>query len=194
MPFKIKALEGLDMHVVGYGAAIVLSIAGVVMLTLQMGKLEAAATEGQDELAGMERQAEAIVLPTDEERARWSTDQNLMASMLLADAEIPALLQDVTRLATLNQLGRFELATEEFVIADGAELSPDQALMQSVGILRHITVTVGFSADYRNVAEFVRDVGNLPRLVEFVSVQLTRQPSTISVTMSFRVYQSETAA
>ncbi len=182
------------MHVVGYGAAIVLSIAGVVMLTLQMGKLEAAATEGQDELAGMERQAEAIVLPTDEERARWSTDQNLMASMLLADAEIPALLQDVTRLATLNQLGRFELATEEFVIADGAELSPDQALMQSVGILRHITVTVGFSADYRNVAEFVRDVGNLPRLVEFVSVQLTRQPSTISVTMSFRVYQSETAA
>ena len=181
------------MLVAGCGAAIVLSIAAIVGLTLQMGELETTATERQAELAGMERQSEAIVLPTDEERAEWATQQNLMASMLLADNEIPSLLQDVTRLATLNQLDRFELATEEFVIGEGEELSPDQALMQAVGIRRHIAVTVAFSADYRNVAEFLRDVGNLPRLVEFVSVQLNRQTSTISVSMSFRVYQSETA-
>ena len=193
MPFEIKALTGIDKQVVAFGAAIVLSIAGVVGMTLSLGTLEEAATERQDELAQMELEAEGIVLPTDEERAAWATDQNLMASMLLADAEVPALLQEVTRLATLNQLDRFELDTEEFAIEEGVEPSPDQALMQAVGIRRYMTVTVRFGADYRSAAQFVRDVGNLPRLAEFVTIRLIRRQPTIDVEISFRVYKSEAA-
>ena len=193
MPFEIKALAGIDKQVAAYGAAVALSIAGVVGMTLSLGTLEEAATERADELAQMELEAEGILLPTDEERAGWATNQNLMASMLLADAEVPALMQEVTRLATLNRLDRFQLGTEEFAIEEGTELTPDQTLMQAVGIRRYMIVTVMFGTDFRNASQFVRDVGNLPRLAEFVSIRLVRGPSTVDAEISFRVYQRETA-
>ena len=62
--------------------------------------------------------------------------------------------------------------------------------MLAVGIRRYLEVTVRFTADYRNSALFVRDIGKLPRLTEFVSINLNRQVPDIDVTMSFRIYQS----
>ncbi len=194
MHSKFKPLDGLDKEIVAYGAVIVLSIAGFVGLTLKLGEIDQTVTRRGNELAELQGLADRIVIPTDEEPARWTRDQDQMEGMLLADAELPALLQDVTRLATLNRLDRFELATEAFVIGADADLAPDEVLMQAAGIRRHVTVTIGFSGDYRRAAEFVRDVANLPRLVEFVSIQLARGPSTIAVTMSLRVYQGEAAA
>ena len=115
-----------------------------------------------------------------------------MTSMLLADPDVPAFFNDLTRLATLNRLERFSLATEERVLDDTElELSVSETLARSVGIRRYLVVNLEFNADYRDAVEFVQDVGRLPRLTEFVSVQLRREPPTVGVTMSFHVYKSE---
>ena len=119
-----------------------------------------------------------------------------MASMLLADPEVPAFFSEVTRLARLNRLDRFVLDNEERIVVEiddeiDGELSSSDALPQSVGIRRYIVVTLEFSGDYRNVAEFIHDLARLPRLSEFVSIQLRRNQPNVAVTMSFHVYKNE---
>ena len=192
MPVELKALKGVDPQLVGYGALLLLAVAGIIGMNVHLGTVRTAVAELQEELAEKEREAENIVLPTADERSEWTTNQNLMTSMLLADPDIPAFFNDLTRLATLNRLERFNLGTEERVLDDAErELSVSETLARSVGIRRYLVVNLEFSADYRDAVEFVQDVGRLPRLTEFVSVQLRRQPPSVGVTMSFHVYKSE---
>ena len=192
MPVELKALKGVDPQLVGYGALLLFAVAGIIGMNVHLGTVRTAVAELQEELAEKEREAENIVLPTADERSEWTTNQNLMTSMLLADPDIPAFFNDLTRLATLNRLERFNLGTEERVLDDAErELSVSETLAQSVGIHRYLVVNLEFSADYRDAVEFVQDVGRLPRLTEFVSVQLRRQPPSVGVTMSFHVYKSE---
>ena len=175
-----------------YGAILVFAIAGTVATIWHLGTIRAGVEEQRGEMAAKELEADAIVLPTDEELAEWTTQENLMASMLLADPEVPAFFSQVTRLATLNRLDRFVLGNEERVLDEiDGELSSSDALSQSVGIRRYIVVTLEFSGDYRNVAEFIHDIGRLPRLAEFVSIQLRRNQPNVAVTMSFHVYKNE---
>ena len=195
MPIELKALKGIDRLVVAYGAALVFAIAGIVGLNWHLGTLRAAFTERQEERTQMELEAESIVLPTQEERSRWTTDRNLMASMLLGEREIPTLLEQVTRLARTSRVEFFGLTPEEYVLDDNAgDLSGVDAAMAAVGIRRYMRFTVESSADYRSASEFIQEIGSLPRLAEFVSIQLTRRHPSIDVTMTFRVYQSEPAA
>ncbi len=193
MPAQLKALKGIDRQVFLYGAILVFAIAGTVATIWRLGTIRAGVEEQRDELATKELEADAIVLPTDDERGEWTTQENLMASMLLADPEVPAFFSEVTRLATLNRLDRFVLGNEERILdeIDEEQLSSSEALSRSVGIRRYIVVTLEFSGDYRNVAEFIDDIGRLPRLSEFVSIQLRRTQPNVAVTMSFHVYKNE---
>ncbi len=192
MPAELKALKGIDRQVFLYGAVLVFAIAGTVGSSWQLGTIRAAVEEQRDERDAKELEADAIVLPTDDERGEWTTQENLMASMLLADREIPAFFSEVTRLATFNGLERFVLGNEQRVLDEiDGELSPSDALSQSVGIRRYIVVTLEFSGDYRNVAEFIHDIGRLLRLAEFVSIQLRRNQPNVDVTMLFHVYKNE---
>ena len=192
MPAQVKALNGIDRQVFLYGAILVFAIAGTVATSWHLGTIRAAVEERRDELAAKELEADAIVLPTDRERGEWNTQETIMASMLLADPEIPAFLSEVTRLATFNRLDRFVLGNEERILDEiDGELSSSDALSQSVGIRRYIVVRLELNGDYRGVAEFIHDIGRLPRLAEFVSIQLRRTQANVDVTMSFHVYKNE---
>ncbi len=192
MPAELNALKGIDRQVLLYGAILVFAVAGTVATTWYLGTIRTEVEELTDELAQKELEADAIVLPTDDERGEWTTQENLMASMLLADPAVPAFFSEVTRLANLNRLERFVLGNEERMLDEiDGEPSSSDALSQSVGVRRYVVVTLEFSGDYRNVAEFIHDIGRLPRLAEFVSIQLRRNQPYVDVTMSFHVYKSE---
>ena len=193
MPVEIKALKGIDRQVAIYAAVLVLAVAGTVITTWHLGVLRAEYEEGANALAQKEQEAQSIVFPTEEERSEWMTQQNLMASRLLVDAQVPLFFQDITRLFTLNQLERFDLGSKPYVLNEGGELTDDELLMQAVGIRRYEVITLQFSGSYRNVAQFIQAIGRLPRLSEFVSIQLLRNQPTLDVTMTFRVYKSEAA-
>ena len=191
MPAQLKALKGIDRQVFLYGAILVFAIAGTVATIWHLGTIRAEVEEQRGEMTTKELEADAIVLPTDEERAEWTTQENLMASMLLADPEVPRFFSEITRLATLNRLDRFVLGNEERILDGDGELSSSDAQSRSVGIRRYIVVTLELSGDYRSVAEFISDIGRLPRLAEFVSIQLRRNQPSVDVTMSFHIYKNE---
>ena len=140
-------------------------------------------------LAQMEKQTQSIVPATVEERSEWRTQQSRMARRLLRNAQVPLFVQNITRLANLNQLEQFDLTSAEYVVDESGALSAHDALMQAVGIRRYEMFTLTFSGDYRNIAGFINAVGRLPRLMEFVSINLsgTRR---MSVIMTFRVYEN----
>ena len=193
MPVEMRALKGVDKQLVIYATVLVLAVAGTAVVTWHMGVLRAEFRESERALAQKEQEAQSIVLPTEEERNRWMTQQNLMASRLLGDSEVPFFLQDVTRLFNLNQLERFDLSSKEYAINEGGELTDHDLLMQAVGIRRYDVITLEFSGGYRNISRFIQGVGQLPRLSEFVSIQLRRSQPMVDVTMTFRVYRSEAA-
>ena len=193
MPVEMKALKGLDKQVVIYTAVLVLALAGTVLMTWHLGVLRAAFEENENTLAQKQQEASNVVLPTDEESAQWMTQQNLMSSRLLVDAQVPLFFQNITRLYNLNQLDRFDLKSAEYLIAEDAELSEHDMLMQAVGLRRYDLITLEFSGGYRNISQFILGIGQLPRLSEFVSIQMRRRPPTVDVTMTFRVYKSEAA-
>jgi hypothetical protein len=141
----MKALKGLDKQVVIYTAVLVLALAGTILMTWHLGVLRAALEENENTLAPKQQEASNIVLPTDEESAQWMTQQNLMSSRLLVDAQVPLFFQNITRLYNLNQLDRFDLKSEEYLIAEDAELTEHDMLMQAVGLRRYDLITLEFS-------------------------------------------------
>ncbi len=193
MPVEMKALKGMDKQVVIYTAVLVLALAGTVVMTWHLGVLRADFAVNENTLAQKEQEASGIALPTDQERGQWMTQQNLMASRLLVDAQVPVFFQDISRLFNLNQLLRFDLKSQEYVVNEGADLSDHDMLMQAVGIRRYDVITLEFSGRYRNISQFIQAVGQLPRLSEFVTIQLRRNTPMVDVTMTFRVYKSEAA-
>ncbi len=192
MPAEIKTLRGIDKQVVAYGTLLLLAVATAAGMAWHLGVLRAELAERQAELSQKEIEAQSIVLPSDDERREWTTQQNLTATRLLADAELANFFGEISRQFTLNQLERFNLSSEEYIVGEG-ELSENDSLMQAVGIRRYEVITLQFSGGYRNVAQFIQALGRLPRLAEFVSIQLRRNQPAVDVTMTFRVYKSEAA-
>ena len=192
MRIEFNALRSVDRGVLLHGVLIVLSIAGIAAMSWHLGTLRAAVDAGRRALIETEREAEAIVLPDEDERRQWREDHDQLVARLLADAEVPLFFQDVTRLATSYRLQRFRLDTEERGIdpGDGTE-GPESAAR--LGIPGYLVVTLDFSSDYRNAAEFIHAVGQLGRWIEFTSIDLRRNAPDVDVTMVLRVYKRQEA-
>ena len=194
MSIDLKFLKKTDRVLVGSVVAIVLAIAGTFWTTWDLRAKREAIVEIERELSQKELDAAAVTLPTDDERREWAGQQKLLASRLLPDAEVPQFFNEVSRLAQVYRLQRFDIETEERIVGQVQSPLPGDDTLAQVGIRRYLEFTLTFGGDYTNIAQFVQAVGALPRLTEFISVDFRRSPPEIGVSMIFRVYKVEDAA
>ncbi len=194
MRIDLKLLKKVDRVLVASVAVIVLAIAGTVWTTLDLGARRDALAEHERELVQKELDAGAVVLPTEEERRAWASQQNLLASRLLPDAEVTQFFSEISRLSRVYRLQDFDIDSEEQVVGEVQRPRPGDELLDQVGIRRYLVFTITFGGGYSNIAQFVQAVGALPRLTEFVSVDFRRSVPEIRVSMVFRVYKAEDVA
>jgi Tfp pilus assembly protein PilO len=171
------------------GTLLALALAGGMLLDGSRKSAEAAAL--RQEVERKELEAETIQVPTPEEQAGWAESERRLASVLLSDAEVPQFLADVTRLADQYKLQRFNINTEDKVLDPNQPATAEETRMVIVGIRRYLLVSIRFAGDYADAARFLGAVSQLPRPIEFQTVDMQRNPPWINVNLILKVYKQE---
>jgi Tfp pilus assembly protein PilO len=138
-----------------------------------------------------------------EKRKELERTQGRLLRGLPKDEDIPALYEEISRLAREFNLSEMTIGPDGPGAKAGAGTGPSPAGPPSVapvapaspppsaedfGPIGSFTVRVNFTGDYREIAYFLDGLKELPRLVTVQSLQLRRRVPTVSVEILLRGY------
>jgi Tfp pilus assembly protein PilO len=191
MRVALTSLTSQQQRTLAYSIGFLLAIALAAGILFDLGRKRAEAASVQTEVERKEREA-AVELPSAEQQSEWVGYEQQIQSVLLTDPNVPQVFEEVTRIANENGLQRLGINSEEKIINAQSPDAGDERLL-ALGIQRYLVVTLRFQADYPNVARFLSGVLQLPRAVEYQSINMRRQPPLVDVTVVMNIYKKEGA-
>ena len=185
MRIDLKQLENVDRVTLVAGIVLIVSIVISAWMILDLSKRETVADKLSREFQSKQQQADALPRPagTDgtsaEKLERFS---NFVVSPSLA----PQLLEDVSRLAAESNLTDVAVSSEEHVV-NGVDA--EAPALQSLGIVRYLTITMTFKSEYEDAARFLGSVEHLQRPLMIRTVEMRRDPPRVAGTVALQVYE-----
>jgi Tfp pilus assembly protein PilO len=124
------------------------------------------------------------------EREELQAAQQRLVKLLPKEKDVPAALQDISRVARDYNLANLALATVESAAAAGPPRPPGDGASQAVvvqpapaaapaaagspGPIDSFSIKLSFAGDYREIASFLEALQRIPRLITVQSLQLQR--------------------
>lgn len=171
------------------GTVLLLGVAGGLMVDINRRTAEAATAKTKVDRE--EQEAPLVTIPSEQEQAQWLTREKELAERLLPDQQVPAFLEDITRIANENHLERLGINNEDKTIDPNQPPTPQDGKAAALGIRRYLLVTLKFQSAYPDAARFLSAVSRLPRPVEIQTVDMRRSAPTLDVTVILKVYKQE---
>lgn len=171
------------------------------------------------QVAQMEAQVRSHSAVTDQERAEWDRVQAQLDERIPPDHELPALIEQITILtdnaglldAVISTSKKVALERESGAVpvapppapqlvtsaAQARSLRSNQTAQPSGGIqiadvisAGYFPITITFHGTFRNQGQFLEDLANLPHLVEFESLEISREFPETGFRVILRSYHS----
>jgi Tfp pilus assembly protein PilO len=171
------------------GTVLLLGLAGGLMV--DANRRTAEAVKAKTKVDREEQEVAVVTIPSEQEQAQWSIKEKELAARLLPDQQVPAFLEDITRIANENHLERLGINNEDKTIDPNQPRTPEDGKAAAIGIRRYLLVTLKFQSTYPDAARFLSAVSRLPRPVEVQTVDMRRNAPTLDVTVILKVYKQE---
>jgi Tfp pilus assembly protein PilO len=186
MRIDLSRLQDIDRITLVAGAVLIIGVLLSAGMFLDLTKRESAADKLSKEFHAREQQADALPKPGIATEGASNERLERFSSFIVQPALATQLLEDVSRLAAENNLADVAVTSEEHVINT---IDTDAAVLQSLGIVKYLTITMTFKSEYEDAAKFLGTVEHLPRPLMIRTVDMRREPPRVAATVAMQVYE-----
>lgn len=153
-------------------------------------------TVAEQQLDQLEQQIESVPPATETERAAWQGSRDELVSRLGPEAELPLLLESLTRVADAQGVEIFVTSGAVTSVnaaapqrgAGSAATGQAERVLSSIPGASYVPLTIRAYGDYESIGRFIAQIGRLGWVTGFTGIVMQRDFPEIATDIGLNVY------